>query len=181
MADSPASDTLYGLLAEFDSPEALVAAAKNARREGFRRMDAFTPFPVDGLDTILRIRDRRVLRLGLIGACLGASVALAMQFFTNFDYPINVGGRPLYPLTAFAVVTFELTILFGALTPAFGMLFLNGLPRLNYPVFGASRFHLASRDRFFLCIKSNDRHFDPRKTAQFLKSLGAQSVEAVPS
>jgi hypothetical protein len=175
-----ADETLYGALAEFDRPEALVEAARMARREGYRELDAFTPFPVEELTRVLRIRDRRVPWLGLIGACLGAGLALAMQAFTNWDYPIDVGGRPIYAWSAFAVITFELTVLFGALVPAFGMLALNGLPRLNHPVFAAQRFHLASRDRFFLCVKAGDPRFDNDATPRFLRSLGALSVEVVP-
>ena len=175
-----ADDPLYGVLAEFDTPEALMEAARRARREGYCDLDAFSPFPVEGLAKVLRVIDRRPLWLGLIGACSGAAIALAMQIFTNWDYPINVGGRPIYPLSAFMVVTFELTILFGALVPALGMLVLNRLPRLNHPVFAGSRFHLASRDKFFLCIKARDSRFDETSTPNFLKTLGARSVEMVP-
>lgn len=175
-----ADNGLYGALAEFETPEALIEAARQARREGYRALDAFTPFPVDELTKILRLRDPRVPWLGFFGACFGAALALAMQSFTNWDYPINVGGRPIYAWSAFAVVTFELTVLFGALTPAFGMLALNGLPRLHDPVFAARRFHLASRDRFFLCIKAADRQFDATDTPRFLQGLGASSVEVVP-
>jgi hypothetical protein len=171
----------YGMLAEFESPEALLEAARRARAAGYRALDAFTPFPVEGLAELLELRDRRVLWLGFVGACIGFAVALAMQMLTNFDYPLNVGGRPLYALSAFAVIAFELTILFGALTTALGMLYLNGLPRLHYPVFAASRFHLASRDRFFLCIKAEDPRFAADGTAQFLMLAGARSVELVPS
>jgi hypothetical protein len=156
-------------------------AARRARAEGYRRVDAFTPFPVEGLAELLEYRDRRVLRLGLIGAGFGFAVALVMQLFTNYDYPIDVGGRPLYALSAFAVIAFELTILFSALSTVFGMLYLNGLPRLSYPVFAASRFHLASRDRFFLCIKGDDPQFRATDTAGFLQRIGAASVELVPA
>jgi hypothetical protein len=170
----------YGALAEFESPEALVDATKRARNEGYRELDAFTPFPLEGLGDLLEFQDQRVLWLGLIGGCLGFAIALGMQLFTNFDYPIEVGGRPLYALSAFAVVAFELTVLFGALLPAFGMLALNGLPRLHYPVFAAPRFHLASRDRFFLCIKAGDPRFAEGDTVRFLNEVGAASVELVP-
>jgi hypothetical protein len=175
-----ADNELYGTLAEFKTPEALVNAARQARRDGYRDIDAFTPFPVEELSKILRLRDRRVPWLAFFGACFGAALALAMQIFTNWSYPINVGGRPLYPLSAFAVVTFELTVLFGALVPAFGMLALNHLPRLHDPVFSGSRFHLASRDRFFLCIKAGDAKFDETQTSAFLEELGACSVEVLP-
>jgi hypothetical protein len=175
------ADELYGILAEFASPEALVEATSKTWNEGYRSLDAFTPFPVEGLTELLHFREGRVLRLGLIGGCLGCAVALAMQYATNWDYPINVGGRPLFPLTAFAVVTFELTILFAALLPGFGMIVLNGLPRLHHPLFAASRFHRASRDRFFLCIKATDPKFSKEDTVQYLTSLNPTSVEVVPA
>jgi hypothetical protein len=175
-----ADEGLYGALAEFETPEALVEAARQARREGYRDLDAFTPFPVEELTKVLRLHDPRVPWLGFFGACFGAALALAMQFFTNWDYPINVGGRPLYPWSAFAVVTFELTVLFGALTAAFGMLALNHLPRLHDPVFSGARFHLASKDRFFLCIRGRDAQFDQKATPRFLQQLGASSVEVLP-
>ena len=170
----------YGLLAEFDSPEALMAAARAAREAGYRQLDAFTPFPVEGLERVLRIPQPRISWVGLYGAIAGAAVALLMQYYVNYDYPLNIGGRPLYPMSAFAVVTFELTILVSALAMIAAMLWQNGLPRLNYPVFAASRFHLASKDRFFLCIGGADRRFDEHHTATFLRTTGALSVELVP-
>jgi Protein of unknown function (DUF3341) len=175
MADA----SLYGVLAEFETPEALLDAVRRTRAEGYRALDAFTPFPVEGMAELLEFRDRRILRLGLIGGCLGFVVAFAMQMLVNFDYPLNVGGRPVYALSAFAVVAFELTVLFAALLPAFGMLALNGLPRLHHPVFSASRFHLASKDRFFLCVKADDPRFGRDETPRFLAQIGAQSVELV--
>jgi hypothetical protein len=177
MAETP----LYGVLAEFETAEALVVAARRARQDGYRDLDAFTPFPVEGLADVLEFRDRRIPRLGFAGGVFGFAVAVAMQVFANYDYPLDVGGRPLYALSAFAVVTFELTVLFTALFAAVGMLALNGLPRLNYPVFAASRFHLASKDRFFLCIKAGDARFAAGETARFLRDLGAASVEEVPA
>jgi hypothetical protein len=169
----------YGLLAEFKTPEELIEAAKRSRSEGYRDLDAFTPFPVYELFPVLRLRDHRVLWLGLFGGLFGFTLAIAMQLYTNFDYPINVGGRPLYALSAFAVIAFELTVLFAALTPAIGMLALNGLPRLHHPVFGAPSFHRASRDRFFLCVLATDALFDERKTRDFLRKLDPASVETV--
>ena len=180
MAETPAG-ALFGLLAEFETPEALVAAARETRAAGYRRLDAFTPFPVPELNPVLRLRDNRVLWLGLIGGFVGFAIALAMQLATNFDYPINVGGRPLYALSAFAVIAFELTILFAALTPAIGMLALNGLPRLHHPVFAARAFARASKDRFFLCVLAEDDKFDPQETARFLRGLDAASVAPVPA
>jgi len=171
----------YGLLAEFDTPEALLDAARRAREDGYRDLDAFTPFPVHGLAEVLDIRDTRVLWLGLAGGVFGFALALLMQVGANWSYPLDVGGRPVYALSAFAVIAFELTVLFAALFPAIGMLALNGLPRLNYPVFAASHFHLASRDRFFLCVRAGDARFDPEQTAQYLGRIGARTVELVPA
>src|SRR5947209_4288140 len=119
------AERAYGLLAEFDSPEKLLGAARDARAEGYRRLDAFTPFPVEGLASILQIPRPKVSLIGLIGGFCGAAFAFAMQCYTNYDFPINVGGRPLYAFTAFAVVTFELTVLFSALSMIFAMLWLN--------------------------------------------------------
>jgi Alternative complex III, ActD subunit len=169
----------YGAIAEFESPEALIEATTLARRAGYRDLDTFTPFPVYEVFPVLRLHDRRILWLGLFGGIFGFLLALGMQLFTNFDYPINVGGRPLYALSAFMVVCFELTVLFAALTPAIGMLALNGLPRLNHPVFAAPRFYRASRDRFFLCVLASDEKFDARMTEQFLRGLNPNSVELV--
>ncbi|MHC2439939.1 DUF3341 domain-containing protein [Bradyrhizobium sp. USDA 4451] len=174
------AERAYGMLGEFESPEALLAAARHARAAGYRKLDAFTPFPVEGLARILHIPHPWISVVGLVGAFAGAGTALLMQIFVSYDYPLNVGGRPIYALSAFAVVTFELTILFSALAMVVAMLCWNGLPRLNYPVFSASRFHLASKDRFFLCIKGEDPMFDDRATAAFLTGVGAASVERVP-
>ncbi|MBR0788461.1 DUF3341 domain-containing protein [Bradyrhizobium manausense] len=174
------AERLYGALAEFRSPEDLLAATRKTREAGYRSLDAFTPFPVEGLDRILRFPRPTISFVGLGGAIAGASAALAMQFFTNYDYPLNVGGRPIYPISAFAVVTFELTILFSALAMLFGMLWQNGLPRLSYPVFDGERFHRASKDRFFLCVGADDAKFDAGETLAFLSRTGALSVELVP-
>lgn len=173
-------DRPYGLLAEFDSPETLLEAARAAREAGYRRLDAFTPFPIKGLAGILRMQRPNISLVGLIGGFTGAAVALIMQYYVNYDFPIDVGGRPVYAISAFAVVTFELTVLFSALSMIFAMLWQNGLPRLNYPAFAARRFHLASKDRFFLCIGGGDAKFDAQTTSGFLKKTGALSVELVP-
>ena len=174
------AEELYGALAEFKNPEDLLAAVRRARKAGYRKLDAFTPFPVEGLDRILRLPRPRISFVGLIGAIAGATTALIMQFYVNYAYPLNVGGRPVYAISAFAVVTFELTILFSALSMLVAMLWQNGLPRLNYPVFGAERFDRASKDRFFLCVSANDAMFEPGETLVFLGEAGALSVELVP-
>ena len=173
------AERAYGLLAEFDSPETLTSAARQARKAGYRHLDAFTPFPVEGLARILKLPQPNISWIGLIGGIAGGGFALLMQCYVSYDFPLNVGGRPLYAISAFAVVMFELTILFSALSMIVAMLWQNGLPRLNYPLFGASRFHLASKDRFFLCIGADDSEFDELRTLAFLRQLGASSVELV--
>jgi hypothetical protein len=173
------AERAYGLLAEFDSPETLTAAARKARDAGYRRLDAFTPFPVEGLDRILRLPRPKISWVGLIGGFAGGGFALLMQCYVSYDFPLNVGGRPLYAISAFAVVMFELTILFSALSMILAMLWQNGLPRLNHPLFGATRFHLASKDRFFLCVGGDDSEFDEDRTTAFLRQIGASSVELV--
>jgi len=175
------ADASYGLLAEFRNENELVLAAQSARREGYTSLDAFTPFPVEQLAAPLHFRDTRLPRLGFLGGVFGFVSALAVQAYVSWAYPLNVGGRPLYPFSAYGVVMFELTVLFSVLFLFVGLLYLIKLPRLNYPVFNASRFRLASKDRFFLCIKADDKKFDSSHTAAFLKNAGAVTVELVPS
>jgi hypothetical protein len=175
MADAP-----YGILGEFTNETALVRATQAARRQGYTQLDAFTPFPVPQLAAPLDFHDRRLARLGFAGGVFGFLLALGIQAYVSWDYLLNVGGRPVYPLSAFAVVIFELTVLFSVIFLFVGLLWLNGLPRLNYPVFNASRIDLASKDRFLLCIKGNDPRFDDDRITVFLRQAGAVTVEAVP-
>lgn len=172
-------ENAFGLLAEFEQSDTLVAAAKRARAAGYRELDVFTPFPVYELAPVLGLTDNRVRWIALTGGICGGVFGLLMQLYTNYDFPIDVGGRPIYALTAFAVVVFEFTILFSALSAVFGMFALNGLPRLHHPVFGARHFYRASRDRFFLCVLASDHKFNRVKTRKFLRDLGAASVELV--
>jgi hypothetical protein len=169
----------YGLLAEFDTPEALTEAVKRLRSVGFRRIEAYTPFPVEDVTEALKFRDRRIPLLTLGGGILGIVLALAMQYGVNFDYPIEVGGRPLYAFPAFLVVTFELMILFSVLAAVGGMLLLNRLPKLHHPIFNAGRFRLASNDRFFLCLRCDDPQYGVA-TRSLLEKLGPRSLEVVP-
>lgn len=175
------ADRYYGLVAEFATEDAIVDAARQVRHAGYRDIDAFTPFPLPKLARIMRIRDQRPAWLALAGGTFGFLLAFAMQAFVSYAYPLNVGGRPLYPFSAYAVVIFELTILFAVVFVFVGLLALNRLPRLNYPVFDAPRFRLASKDRFFLCIKADDAHFDRESTAHLLREIGAVSIALVPS
>lgn len=171
---------IYGLMAEFASPQALVQAAERASEHGFKRMDAYTPFPVEGLAEALRIERTRVPLIVLIGGIVGCLGGFFLQYWVAvIDYPLNVGGRPLNSWPAFIPVTFEMTILFAALSAFFGVLALNGLPMPYHPVFNVERFELASRNRFFLCIEADDPNFDRDGTWKFLESLGPQGVYQV--
>ncbi len=171
---------IYGLMAEFDTPEDLLAAAKHAHAEGYRRMDAYSPFPVEGLSEAIGFHHTRLPLLVLIAGIVGAIVGFASQYYvTVFDYPINVGGRPLNSWPAYIPITFEVTILFAALTAVVGMIALNRLPMPYHPVFNVPAFGRASRDRFFLCIEAADPRFDREGTRQFLESLKPREVSEV--
>lgn len=176
-----AEQALYGLLAEFETPEALLAAVRKARSEGYRRLDAYSPYPVDGLADALGYRGNGVRWFALGGAVSGALVGYLMQVYANLDYPLNIGGRSVISPPAFLVTTFELTILFAVGAAVLGMLFLNGLPRLHHPLFEVERFREMTTDRFFLCIESRDGLFNRSTTADFLKSLHASSLDEVPA
>jgi hypothetical protein len=172
--------SLYGLMGEFDSPEALLAAARGAFAEGFRKMDAYSPFPVEGLAEALGSYRITVPLIVLIGGIIGCLGGFFLQYWVAvIDYPINIGGRPLNSWPSFIPVTFELTILIAALFAFFGVLALNGLPMPYHPVFNVDRFELASRSRFFLCIESTDAKFDRDNTRRFLETAGAQGVYEV--
>lgn len=171
---------LYGLMAEFQNPHDLVEAARRAREAGYRQMDAYSPYPVEGLAEALGLERTRVPLITLIGGLLGAAVGFALQYWISvIDYPINVGGRPLNSWPAFIIVTFELTVLFAALFAVLGMLALNGLPMPYHPVFNVPRFALATRDRFFLCIEASDPKFRPDETRYFLERLAPRVVSEV--
>ena len=168
---------IWGLLAEFDGPSALVAAAARVRDAGYRRIDAHTPFPVEELAEALGARPTILPLLVLLGGLVGCVGGYFMQWFAStIHYPINVGGRPLHSWPMFIPITFELTVLFGGLTAVIGMLALNRLPMPYHPLFNVPRFALATRDRFFLSIEARDRLFDRQETARLLRELGAREV-----
>ncbi len=174
------SSRLYGLMAEFDSPAALVAAARRTREDGYREFDAYTPFPIEELHEAMHAHKTAVPLLVLIGGIVGCLIGFGLQDWVSaFAYPLNVGGRPYHSWPSFIPVTFELTVLFASLTAVFGMLALNRLPKPYHPVFNAPRFELATRDRFFLCIESADAKFDAAATRKFLLSLGPREVTDV--
>jgi hypothetical protein len=174
------TDAPYGLMAEFETPEALKAAAHAARDGGYRQMDAYAPFPVAGLAEAVGFTQNRVSLIVLIAGLLGAVSAFGMMYYaTVIAYPINIGGRPLNSWPAYIPITFEVTILFAATAALVGMLVLNRLPKPYHPVFNTPGFERASRDRFFLCIEAEDEQFGPAETRRFLEGQGPVAVEAV--
>jgi hypothetical protein len=171
---------IYGLMAEFDDASALVLAAEGAREAGYRRMDAYSPFPIEELHHALGSHHSRLPLIVLIGGVVGCIGGFLLQYWTMaVAYPINVGGRPFNSWPAFIPVTFECTILGAALSAVLGMLALNGLPMPYHPVFNVPRFALASRSRFFLCIEARDKQFDLEDTRAFLESLKPREVSTV--
>ena len=168
---------IYGLLAEFDSPEALLVGARRAYQEGYRRIDAYTPLPIEGLSEAIGFRRTRVPLIVLLGGLTGCVGGYLLQYWISvIYYPINVGGRPLNSWPSFIPVTFELTVLVAAISAVLGMLALNGLPMPYHPVFNVPRFELASRNRFFLCVEARDPKFEREQTRRFLEGLGPQGV-----
>ena len=172
---------VYGLLAEFDNPTDLVMAARRAHDEGYRKMDGYSPFPVEGLAEAMGFERDRMPLVVLIGGLLVCAGGYLMQWWMSaVSYPINSGGKPYNSWPAFLVVTFEVTILCAALSALFGMLGLNGLPMPYHPLFHAPRFAFATRDRFFLCIEAADPRFDLATTRRFLEGMGGHEVSEVP-
>jgi hypothetical protein len=170
----------YGLIAEFDNPSDAIAAARRVHEEGYKRIDAFSPYPVEELSEAIGVHRTPMSLIVLIGGLLGGTLGFLMQYYIAvIDYPINVAGKPLYSWPAFIPVTFECTVLGASLFAVFGMLALNGLPEPYHPVFNAPNFALASRDRFFVLVESADPKFDRDRTAEFLRSLGPREVTDV--
>jgi hypothetical protein len=163
---------IHGLMAEFKTAEEVLQATRRARQEGYRNMDAYTPYPVEGLAAELGLPRTRVPFVVLMGGLVGAAAGFFMQYWAMaVDYPINVGGRPYNSWPVFIPITFEVMVLVAAFAAVFGMLFLNGLPQPYHPVFNVARFARATQDRFFLCIEATDLKFDRQRTEDFLISL----------
>ena len=174
-------DELHGIVAEFSEPRALLVAARAAYAKGYRRMDAYTPYPVDDLAESLGMRRTGVPLITLLCGIAGGLGGYGMQAYSAIiDYPLNVGGRPLHSWPAFVPVTFELTVLCAALGAVLGMLVLNGLPRPNHPIFDTPFFAERSQSRFYLCIEARDREFDADETAEFLLSQQPAHIWEVP-
>jgi hypothetical protein len=163
---------VHGLMAEFETPQAILEATRRAHEAGYRDMDAYTPYPVEGLATELDLPTTSVPFVVLVAGLVGAAAGFFMQWWPNVvDYPMNVGGRPHNSWPVFIPITFEVLILVASFAALLGMLFLNGLPRPHHPVFNVPRFDRASQDRFFLCIEATDPKFDLQATRDFLAGL----------
>jgi Alternative complex III, ActD subunit len=176
----PRGPLVYGMMAEFDTPEALVSATRETTAKGFRKVDAYSPFPIEELTAALRMKPTKLPLFVLCMGIFGCSAGFFMQWFAStIHYPINIGGRPLNSWPAFIPITFEMTILFAALGAVVGMMFRNGLPRPYHPVFNVKRFELASQDKFFLCIEAADELFNRDETERFLKSLNPTEITLV--
>jgi hypothetical protein len=171
---------IYGLMAEFDTPEALLAAVRKARAEGYRRIDAYSPFPVEGLSEAMALPASPIPWIMLGGAIVGALTGFFMQeIATTQMLTLNIGGRPLNSWPAYIPITFELMILFGAFSGLFGLFFLDGLPQPYHPVFNVPEFIHVTSDRFYLSIEGRDLKFDRVSTRQFLQGLGSHQISEV--
>lgn len=171
---------IHGLMAEFDTPEALMDAANRVREAGYTRTDAYAPFPVHGLAHALGEPRTKLPYLVLAAGAIGGLTGYGMQYYaTVIHWPINVGGRPLHSWPAYIPVTFEMTVLFASLTAFLCIILLNGLPKPYHPVFNVPAFDRASTDRFFICVEAADPKFDREQTRHFLESLEPRSVTVV--
>lgn len=174
------ADQVYGLLAEFSDPGALLHAAEEVREEGYRHFDTHSPFPIHGMDDAMGLGNSKVGYFSFIGGVTGCATAYLLQWWTAaVDYPINISGKPFFAVEPSVPIMFELTVLFAAFGAVAGMLALNGLPRPYNPLFYSDRFKGASDDRFFLHVAASDDRFDTEDTATMLRHAGAIHIELV--
>ncbi|HKR61998.1 MAG TPA: DUF3341 domain-containing protein [Pyrinomonadaceae bacterium] len=168
---------LYGVMAEFDNPTELVAAARQTYEAGYRRINGYSPYPIEELWEAIGFHHTRLPVIVLIGGVVGGLGGFLMQWYLAVvEYPLNVGGKPFNSWPAFIPITFEMTILCAAFAAIFGMLALNNLPQPYHPVFNAPNFALATRDHFFLVIEANDPRYRHDEVVEFMKGLGANDV-----
>jgi len=180
MPREPVAPKLYGLLAEFEDPQALTDAAKRTYAEGYRKTDAYSPFPIEHVWEALGVEDRPVSFFVLCGGIVGLIAGFGLCYWVStIAYPLNVGGRPMNSWPSFIPVTFEVTILIASFAAVISMIALNGLPMPYHPVFNVPAFARASQDKFFLAIEATDPKFDRMTTREFLRSLGAKEINEI--
>ncbi len=183
--DEPHGPQVYGIVAEFDDPDDLMLATKLAYKEGYRKLDAYSPFPIHGLAEAIGVRKSKLSLFTLIMGLTGAATGFGLQYIASvWHYPYEIGGRPYFSWPAWIPITFECMVLFGAFTCGLSMLALNGFPRPHHPIFDAKNFDRASIDRFFLCIEAEDQKFDEGRTRKFLEALDPRPLqvsEVIPS
>ncbi len=171
---------IYGIMAEFETPGELVEAARRTREAGYRKFDAYSPYPLHELDEAMDLHDNRVSLATLVGGLLGCAGGFGLATWcAAVAFPLNIAGRPLISVPMFIPITFECTILLAGLTAAISMIMMNGLPSPYHPVFNVERFANASRNKFFLCIESEDTKFDREDTARFLETLQPEEISEV--
>jgi len=174
------ADGRYGLLAEFSDPGALLHAAEEVRKAGYRHFDAHSPFPIHGMDRAMGLGNSKVGYLTLLGGATGLGLATWLQWWTSaVDYPLNISGKPFFAIEPSIPIMFELTVLFSALAAVIGMFALNGLPRPYNPLFYSRRFARVTDDAFFLHIAASDAKFDLKQTDDLLRRIGALRVETI--
>lgn len=178
--DAHQQPALHGVMAEFSSSHKLIEAIRQTRSQGYSKLDAYTPYPIEEVWEELGHHKSKLPAIVAIGAIIGIILGFGLQYWTSvFAYPLNIGGRPLNSWPAFIPITFEVTILVATIAAVVGMFLLNGLPQPFHPVFNVKRFALASRDRYFLCIEAEDPNFDRHQTAEFLGTLDPTEVSEV--
>lgn len=180
MAHVETAPKVYGILAEFETPDRLIEAARRTREAGYKKFDCYTPYPMHGLTDAMGVNEAKVPWTVFVMGLIGAAAAFTLQAYTaSVDYPLNIGGRDLISWPYFIPITFEGMVLLAAFGAFFGMLIYNGLPAPYHPVFNAPQFVRASTDRFFLCIEARDPNYDRQRVTEFLRSLNPISISEV--
>lgn len=177
---STKEQNLYGILAEFKNPKELTDVAKTMAKSGFSKFDTFSPFPIHGMDKAMKLKKSKLGWIVFGHAIIGFTGAIAMMYYMSvIDYPINISGKPFFNAPAWVPITFELTVLLSSFGAVFGMFYLNGLPKLNNPLFNVERFKKATDDRFFACIEADDDKFKAEEVKKLFKEAGATHIEEV--
>ncbi len=180
MKKETSDNKLYGILAEFRNPKELIDAAKVINDNGYRNYDTFSPFPIHGMDRAMSLKKSKLGWIVAGHGLAGLTGAFAMIYYMMvYDYPLNISGKSLMNIPAWIPVIFELTVLLSAFGAVFGMFFLNGLPKLNHPLFNSENFKKATDDGFFVCIETEDPQFDDEKVHQLLSGVGATNIEKI--